>query len=161
MHAPQFDEDLDFLRKMWIAERVGWIFLSAVLVAAALGAFGSGLLSQVEVAPPGGAYRVSYGRFERMQSPVTLRVMPGRSNGGVTEVWISSSYLDRVSVKEIVPEPERTVLGAGRILFRFASSGESVAAIRFSLEADNAGAATGELGVDDAHAVTIRQFFYP
>ena len=161
MNAPQIDEDLGFLQRMWVVERVGWTLLSAVLIAAALGAFGSGLFSTVEAAPPGNGFSVNYARFERMQSPVTLEVTPGRSGGGETLVWISSSYLDKVSVNAIMPEPERMVLGGNRIEFHFATSGPSPAAIRFSMEADEAGPATGEIGVDESGAVPIRQFFYP
>ena len=161
MSAPQFDEDIGFLRRMWVAERIGWVALSAVLVAAALGLFGSGLLSRVEASPPGGAYKVTYGRFERMQSPMTLRVMPGRSDGGVTRVWISSSYLDGMTIQGILPEPQEMVLDGDRVLFRFPRNGPTAAAIKFSLEGDSPGPVTGELGVDDAGAVPIRQFFYP
>lgn len=162
MGALQIDEDPGYLRKMWLVERAAWLLLIAVLLAAALGAFGTGLFSKVEVGPPDGSYTLSYGRFERMQSPAELRVVPARPRGRHTLVWINASYLDQVSIAGILPRPESVILGSDRILFRFSTGGgPSVAAIRFNLEGERAGRAFGELGVDDREAVQIRQFYYP
>lgn len=160
MQAPHFDQDLDFLRKMWLAERIGWVLLTMILLAALLGAFGTGLFSAVETVAPNGAYTVSYDRFARIRSPVTLRVRPAHAGRRVV-VWISAAYLDRVSVNSILPEPESTTLGADRVLFSFAATAAPGVAIRFELEGGSAGPAAGELGVDEAAAVPIRQFFYP
>lgn len=159
MQAPRFDEDLGFVRKMWLAERIGWTLLTTILLAALLGAFGTGLFSTVETVGPNGAYSVSYNRFERVQSPVTLRVRPAHT-GRRTVVWISASYLHRVTVNSILPEPESMTLDADRVLFSFATASPG-GAIRFELEGGSAGPVAGELGVDDAAAVPIRQFFYP
>lgn len=164
MRPPQFDEDLGFIRRMWIVERVGWTMLSLFLAAALLGAFGTGLFSEVKAGPPDGAYTATYGRFERMQAPVTVRVSlkPKAASAREVVVWISSEYLSAMTVNGVTPRPERVLLGAGRVLFVFPQdNGPHGAEVRFNVEADSPGTVAGELGVGEAAAVPIRQFFYP
>jgi hypothetical protein len=73
----QIDEDPDAQRRHWIAERVGWTVITLVILAALLGLFGSGWLSEASVGTPEGALRLEYSRFGRFLAPTTLRLHLG------------------------------------------------------------------------------------
>ena len=159
----QIAENLGFQRRMWIAERVGWAVLAAIVVAAVLGAFGMGLFGGVHASGPDRSFGVEYRRFGRMQSPSSLRVsLSPRTDDRELRIWISSSYLDRFQVQTIQPEPESTVIGDHRVTFVFALGGAGAAGtVSFMLEAQQPGTARGEIGVGDGAGLDIRQFFYP
>ena len=58
----------------WWAERIGWVAISIILIAALLGAFGPGPLSHREAASDDGRLRVDYYRVQRYAAPAELRI---------------------------------------------------------------------------------------
>lgn len=155
-------EDLEFQRKAWIFERIGWAAFGAVVAGAALGLFGRGPLTNVVAAAPGG-FSVDYPRFARMQSPITLEVTlpPDPATDGSVRVWMSADYLRDVTIAAITPQPDGAELDDGRIAFIFSRGGGGQARVSFSVEGQVPGTAFGEIGVDDGPPVAVRQFFYP
>lgn len=159
-----WDEHIRFHQRFWVVERIGWMLLSLVLVAALLGAFGDGLLSRVRVSTPDRSLDASFVRVARKQAPVTLRleVRPAARIDGSLTVWISADYLERFTVNAVTPEPERVVIHDRGTEYRFAAgSSLDAAVVRFSLEAESAGLASGAIGISKESSVPIRQFIFP
>jgi len=164
MQPPLFAEDLEFQRKTWIVERVGWALLAAILVGAAAGLFGPGFFARVSAPAAEGGFTLEYLRFARMHSPVELRVRlePSAAPGDRIRILISTEYLDRFSINGVVPEPERAELGADGIAFVFTgSTAGSGGSVRFLLEADRPGPARGTVAVNAGAPLQVRQYFYP
>ena len=65
-------EDMEFQRKNWRAERIGWAVLAFILLAAALGLFGQGPLGGTVVAAGDDSLSLTYERFWRLSSPTRL-----------------------------------------------------------------------------------------
>lgn len=163
MPAP-VNEDIGFQRKMWVVERFGWTLLALVVVSAVMGAFGDGVLSEVRAGPADRSFEASYLRFARKQAPLTLRLevrSAGRPGGSMT-VWISSDYLERFTLNAISPEPDQAIAEANGTEYRFATGGDpDTVVVRFSLEPERAGDASGAIGVSEEASVPIRQFIFP
>ena len=171
-------DKLEFQRNNWRAERVGWAALAAVVLAALLGLFGDGVLSNDEAASADGMLTVAYRRFLRAESPAKLEVTAAQAlaDGGRLAIRLDAAWLARFEIVAIEPEPESTTLAADRTTFLFATTAASATAatagtttaatasepvtVRFRLEAEKAGVAVGAVGVGTAQ-IELRQFVYP
>ena len=63
----QIDEDMEFQRRSWIVQRIGWAIFALVILLAALGLFGDGILSDTKAGQEEGALWLEYPRFERFE----------------------------------------------------------------------------------------------
>ena len=163
-------DKLEFQRNNWRAERVGWAALAAVVLAALLGLFGDGVLSNDEAASADGMLTVAYRRFLRAESPAKLEVTAAQAlaDGGRLAIRLDAAWLARFEIVAIEPEPESTTLAPDRTTFLFATTAASATAatasepvtVRFRLEAEKAGVAAGAVGVGTAQ-IELRQFVYP
>jgi hypothetical protein len=159
----ELDQDLVYLRREWKLMRVGWVVLALAVVAALLGLFGGGPLSDRSVADPDAALLVEYQRFVRYGSLETVRVHVAADATPRKELrlWLGQDYLDRVLVKQVSPHPDRVEAGAGRQVFVFhvADVGRP-ATVTFHLEPEKAGRLQGRVGLDGGPQVEFGQFAY-
>jgi hypothetical protein len=147
-------------RRAWVFERVGWIVMAAILVAAAVGLFGHGWLSDAK-AGAGDELVVDYSRFGRAHSPIELAV-EWLARGQEPTLWISRPYLDEFEITEIRPTPSAVTLEPDRIVYAFRSgTPEARLAVTFMLKAEHGGRYRGRIGAGDGPAVEIRQFLVP
>jgi hypothetical protein len=105
---------------------------------------------------------VAYPRFLRAESPVQLDVTaaPELAADGRLAIWLDSAYLARFELVTVAPEPERTELGSNRTTFFFATTATAPVTVKFRLEAQKAGSASGAVGAGAARLM-LRQFVYP
>jgi len=68
------NQDLAFQRRSWSLQRIGWGLIALVLIAALLGLFGHGPLSEATTDDPSLPIRLAYERFGRFGSPLVLRI---------------------------------------------------------------------------------------
>ena len=59
----EISQDLTFQRRSWIVQRVGWVMLALLILAALGGLFGPGPLSRARAGPHDGPLWVEYQRF--------------------------------------------------------------------------------------------------
>ncbi|HEX5499407.1 MAG TPA: hypothetical protein VFX03_09280 [Thermomicrobiales bacterium] len=154
-------QDVEFQRREWRVQRIGWIVILAILAAAALGLFGSGPLSQASVRA--GPITVAYSRFDRRRSPTELNItIAGASGRRQIELWIDRSYLDHVNVERISPPPQSSRAGDDRTIFVFALDSQAeTAAIGFAIEPEAIGRFDARLGLTGGQEVAFWQLFYP
>jgi hypothetical protein len=145
---------------MWRVERMGWIMMAIILVAAAGGVFGHGALAKRTLQPAPGLL-VEYERFARAHSPMILRISFARQpKGGVVSLWLSGDYLSKVEVGRITPEPDRSELTAGGVNYYFTAR-QGPSAIVFHHKANHAGSLSGSFRLDEEPPVNFQQFVYP
>jgi hypothetical protein len=166
----QLDEDLEFERRSWRAQRVGWLVIVLLLVAAALGFFGSGPFSKRSAAIPG-LMRVEYQRFGRYQTPetLTIRLEPQATAGGVVRLGIARRFLNHSKVESIVPAPDRVEASDNRLVYVFPLVQPGLPlVVMFRLQPEQFGSIRGRItlpaGPDPADAgpsIGFRQFVYP
>jgi len=118
----ELDEDPQFERRYWKAQRVGWVVLALLLALAALGLFGEGYLSRASVRGQG--VTVEYSRFARRDalSVLTIRVPASAAQAGEVQIAFNADYVSRLSWQSITPTPQRVDAAAKWVTFHFAAS---------------------------------------
>jgi hypothetical protein len=152
----QIDQSLDFQRRFGRVQRWAWRLLALLPVAAVLGLFGGGLLSQVTAGSPGG--EVTYDRFGRLSVDSELDVTVGRTRGPVV-VSVSRGLLDGCSITEVRPQPERVTASADRLQYVFAAT--PGASVSFSVQPQRLGSVGGTVAVGGGPPVRVHQLIYP
>jgi hypothetical protein len=165
-HRAQIElhEDLEFQRKQFRVERIGWILMAAVLVAALLGVFGSGPLSNAIAESSESGLRVEYSRFARRDAHtrVEIHVDPSLVAKDRLRLRLGGDFMQRVLVQAITPTPERWTVEDRTIVAELpvgGSTGPVPVAVDFSPR--EFGPTTLELSAGPGRALTIRQFVYP
>lgn len=163
---PELDigQDMAFQRMTWKLERVGWIVLTLLLLAAVAGFFGSGPLSRGRAGDPASGLWVEYERFARTASLQTLRVHVGAQHvrEGKVTLWIARAYLDDEVIEDITPTPESVHIGKDGIHFIYSVADAATQAdvvIRFKTQ--EWGGAEGRLAIPAGPSVMFKQFIYP
>jgi hypothetical protein len=158
----QVNQDLSFQQRDWTAQRVGWVIMLLLVIAAAIGAFGHGALGDAHLGRSD-ALRLDYERLTRHGSSSFLELhLPRTSGPAEVRLWLERRYADRVRFESIVPEPERTELTADRLTYTFAlGPGEQSPHITFDITPIALWSATARLGIEGGDTLTFSQFVFP
>lgn len=158
----EVDQDLDFQRKDWRFERIGWAAMFLVVVAAILGLLGRGPLSSASASADDGSLRIEYQRFERhgSQSELTVFLRRAASTDTSVQLWIGGEFLRSVQLQQIVPEPERQISLGDRTVYEVALRSDT-GRVSFLVMPQRIGAHTLELGVPGRATLRRPQFVYP
>jgi len=98
----EIDDNVDFHRRVWIAQRAGWFVIGILIIAALLGFFGSGPFSRTSA--QGGGLRIEYDRFARFQQPTKVQSVFYDARPA-NEIELSRRYFDSVQIEQITPAP--------------------------------------------------------
>lgn len=151
---------LAFLRREWIVERLGWVAMAAVVLAALAGILGDGPLARARMHTADGIAELRYSRFSRARAPDTLQVSFGRDPGPL-RLSLSRHYVtDAVKVEQITPPPASVQLSASEVTYEFHNVG-SYGAITVDIEPRHAGRIHAELRVRDGAPLAFTQLVYP
>lgn len=160
----EVDEDVEFQKRDWAFERIGWGFLLLVLVAAMTGALGRGPLSSGRLEAADGSARVEYGRLERHGAPARLILTVRRQVPTDTSVWVwmSEEFLLGIAMERVTPQPLAERSDARHTLMEFAlPRGTDSTRVTVRFTPDRIGARVIELGVLGTRGMRIGQFVYP
>jgi hypothetical protein len=156
--------DLDYHRRLFIFQRIGWAMLTLFLLAALLGLIGAeGPLNAGTAGND--ALRLEYERFphqeSRTQLQITLRGSAER--GGRLELWVDAGYLSNVRVERISPEPNAVIADRGGLGYVFVTARpDDSATMAVQLTPQSAGRLDGEVRAGREGApVRFSQFVYP
>jgi len=152
----QIDEDLKFQRREWKIQRVGWLAMALVIIAALLGVFGTGPLSSATI--EGEGLRLEHERLCRLQRGTQLRFTIGET-GDPVRLLIGGEYLDSVMIDRITPEPAKAEAVSDGVVFQFAVQGP--AAVTFHLTPKKFGSVSGKARLGQAAPISFTQFIYP
>ena len=152
----EIDADMDFQRRLWLAQRVGWLIIGIVIIAAICGVFGTGPFSRASA--ESGGLRVEYERFGRLQQPMKVRFVLSEAKHGA-QIALSRAYLNSLHVEQIVPQPSEVEAAGPWLVYRFAGPGPL--AVAFDIKAEEFGRLRGSARAGGGNAVAFRQFIYP
>jgi hypothetical protein len=156
-----FDAELDFHRREWAVQRVGWGLLAIFIVLAFAGLFGGGPLSDARVSSKE-AGTIEYERYLRKGGRTALIITPAAAalQGNVVHVAIPPAYLQTQRIEDITPEPASVRMSGARLLYEFtAANGEST--ITFFLEPLQVGRHSTQIVIGEAAPLTVNQLTYP
>ncbi len=157
-------QNLDYQRRAWRANQIGWVVMALALLAALLGIFGSGPLSSASAGEQGGPLWIEYDRFARYTAPTTLRVHlgPGAMSGGQARLLVDRRYLQSLQLQDISPQPDRVEAAGDDLIYVFNLADPSrPTTIVFSATAHEIGGLAGRIGLTDGAMVSFNQFVYP
>lgn len=161
----EIDHDMKFHQRSWRLQRVAWVIMALLLLAALLGLFGSGPLSRATLVDESGTISLNYERFARREAPTALRVHLAANAVDDDEIrlWISRDYIDEVEIERITPQPSATEVGVDRLIYTFQAveSGQPVTII-LHLKAAHTGSLPGQLGLSERKSfLSFKHFVYP
>jgi hypothetical protein len=155
------EKDFPFQQRAWIAERVGWTLMAAFLLAATIGAFGRGPLSNAQAESPDGSLALDYERLVRFQSPTELRIRIPQAPSREIELSIPQTYVDSVSITEIRPKPASVRLRGEDVVYRFlVDRGSQSTEVFFRIQMETMGRLSGSVAAGNA-SLHFRQFVFP
>lgn len=156
---PEFEDSPRFHEREWRVQRVGWAVLILFLLAGASGLLGKGPLAHETIALPNGTLELD--RFARRHAPtqwvINLLETPAQ---GSLELAITAQYISEFEITAITPEPERTELKNGELVFTFAGA-QSGGRIVMHLDPQEVGIFRGTVRISGARAIPVRQIIYP
>lgn len=159
----QIDEDVDFQRKEWVAERIAWTVLAVTLVAALLGVFGSGPLSRTTAANAQGNVEVTYERFARkisdneLEATVSARIAEQNS----VTLFFSDEWASTMNVQQITPEPDSARRTDEGIYYEFASVPIAPVVVTIQYRPDRVGVVMSTVPAGSGEQVELWQLIYP
>ena len=160
----ELDQDLDFERREWVVQRIGWVVMALILVAALLGLFGGpGPLSSAVLEGGGLApIKVEYERLARVDHQTTLTVRFVADAGDQAAIWMDSRYHESMLIEHIDPLPDRVVTHEDRIEYLFdVAEGGAPMVLVFHLKCQRAGSVHNRIGRDGGAALSLTHFVYP
>jgi hypothetical protein len=148
------DDEISLHRKGWVIQRIGWMLMFAFLIAAVLGVFGEGPLSNKKI--QAGKITVEYEKFCRYEHGMEIRLQSAEEN--ISTVSIPQTYLKSFRVGTIVPEPEKQIATAGSIQYKFEGTQNNI--VSFYLSPIERKTVEGMFQVNN-NPFTIKQTIYP
>lgn len=149
-----------FQHREWIVQRIGWVLLTLLLLAGALGLFGNGPLSHRTLGNQAATFE--YERFIRKDADARWEFqLEDGAAGNQVEIAIDAAFARQFEFRSIQPTPVSTVLDGGRWVYRFDARGPAGTAVVFIVQPESLGSHSGTITVNDAAPFTLSQFTYP
>jgi hypothetical protein len=150
-------------RLEWRLQRIGWWAWGAILLAAAAGLLGPGLLGRTTVANQPGSLTIKYDPAVRHHavSALTVRART-RPSMQKWSLQIDRSLLDGVEVKSMQPGPNATVLASDSVRFVYElERNTDVISVTLHLQPEVYGRLAGRIAANDQEGVAVSLFVLP
>lgn len=138
--AVSVGEDLGFQERWWKFEHLVWLLFLLILIADALGVLGRGWLANTKAVISGSSLQVNYERVERTSTPsiMTVTFDPDAVVNNEVHLFASDSLLKELGMQRVIPQPSRSDLGNGGVLYTFPVTG-GPSMVRFELQPSSPG----------------------
>lgn len=160
----QLNEDEAFVRKQYVVQRIGWVLMAALVIAALMGAFGRGPLSHKTAHSADRSLSVEYDRFCRSQAQTELKLTASENSvtGGTLRLGLDRKYMSTFEVVDINPRPERTDLSSehATLVYRVPKHGGPLV-VKLILEPTEPGWLEAAAGIEGKDRIVFKQFVYP
>jgi hypothetical protein len=160
----EIEEHIGFQRRDGAIRHIAWATLALIVLAALLGLFSNGILSQATLGGNEPALQLEYERFGRHQAPMTLKIRlgPEAIQEGKARLCLERSYLNAVKVETITPQPDSVESSANRLIYVFSAPGSnSPIEVTFFVQSESIGRQAGQVGLEGGPTLNFSQFIYP
>ena len=107
---------------------------------------------------------IDYQRFDRYDAPtdMTVRLGPNTARNGTVTLSLSRSFVDRIGIDSITPEPDSVETGPDSVSYVFAVKEPSrPGAVRYNFQYERAGPVNGEVRMQDGPSLAFSVFVWP
>jgi hypothetical protein len=160
---PPGTNTVDFHRKQFFAERIGWGAMALFLSWALLGGFGDGWLSHRQFSNAERSVAIDYQSIGRRDSPMELRLrVQSNTNDDKLMLHVNREFLDGVMIEQITPQNHSMVVdGDGAELAFGVEPGSKDYEIRIEYKPKHVRTLHIALRIADLEEIAIDQFIYP
>ena len=161
--ALQIEQHDTFQRREWTAERVGWVLMALLVLAALAGLLGGpGPFSWTSATGNDGVLEVEYQRFGHLEADavVTVTVAPDAVTSDAVDVDLAGSWVRSMDINGITPEPQEQVTTPFGLRLTFATEPGAELSVQIAYRAAAMGSVDGGVRFED-QTVTFDQFVYP
>lgn len=159
----EIDEDIQLESTNWKVQRVSWVIMALIVVAALLGFTGNGGIGNLQRLKAGDSaegLEIEYERFLRRGAPSEIKVkLAPSTNDSLTDLRISKDFYEKLEIDKIVPEPSQVYTHKQGITYRFVSAHEPFTVI-FYLKPAGMGSLPLQFATSKKQ-VAITPFIYP
>lgn len=154
--------DLGFQQRWERLETIIWIFFVIFLLLSLAGLFGRGPLSKVSRKAPDASMEIDYERFERFSTPsvLTVKINPASIRDGQVQLWVSDSLVKPLGNQRVIPQPARSELSQGGIIYTFPAS-ETSASIEFQTQPSAIGKSELKMRIPGSAEVDLSVYVMP
>jgi hypothetical protein len=157
------DEDIQLESTNWKVQRVAWVFMAFIVLAALLGFTGDGGIGNLQSLKAGDSaegLEVEYERFVRRSAPAEIKVkLAPSTSDSRTELHLSKEFYEKIQVDRIVPEPSEVYTHEQGITYRFTTANQPFS-VTFYLTPKGMGSLPLQFSTAEKK-VAITQFIYP
>jgi hypothetical protein len=156
--------NIEYQRREWVIQRIGWMAMLLPLVAAFHGLLGNGPLTDAPASSSDGAVTIEYFRIARHHQPRTLSVTvaPDVVENGEVKIWIDRAYADQFGLQNIVPDPDSADVEPDRVIYTFTTGqANGPLTVTFSYNHDGFWRQHGRVGLIGGPTISFTQFLFP
>jgi hypothetical protein len=159
---PPGTNTVQFHRQQLLAERLGWVLMTGVLIWALIGGFGDGGISHQVATSSSGDVAVEYQRFARCDAPTELFVNVAiRENNDELRLHLRRAFTERVRIENVTPEPYVTEVDAQGLTLVFKITGPADYPVKVEYRPQSAGQLQIGIDVQLSSSIDLAQFVYP
>ncbi|HYG17456.1 MAG TPA: hypothetical protein VD816_00945 [Ohtaekwangia sp.] len=151
----QIDEHIAMQENGWKVQAAGLFFIFLLILAAAIGLFGDGIVSSEK--QTGDDIEIEHERFYRFEARMPLTIK-AHGQEGLLRVSFPNEYLERFQVESILPEPNSNRFESGKVQYQF--SGKDRMNITFYLIPRKPGNIQSTIEVNESR-FEISHFIFP
>jgi len=144
--SPRINDHPRFQRVFWRVQRVAWVVLGGLLIAAMVGLTGGSGPFAAEVIDEGDL-RLTYPTIVRANAPGQVRIEV-TSPRSATLVHLDRAFLETFEVRSVTPAPEATLATGDGVAYRVLVSGTGRKTVQIEVSAQRTGRAFPSVTVD-------------
>jgi hypothetical protein len=160
----EVQHDDSFQKSEWRIQRAGWAAWIAIVVAALAGLLGTGPMSHADSTASDGSLRLQFDRFLHYHKPTALEVLvtARADERQPLRLKLSRSFLDRIQILRIEPDPQEQSLADDGVVYSFAQEGApDLIKVLFHFEYEYFGNTNGSVELVGGDSARFQQFVYP
>ena len=158
----EIEQDLAFQEREWRWERISWLVIALILIAALMGLFGHHPFARITSQTLNGQVVIDYERYGRYDSSaqIVIKSTPAYAHNNMVHVWLDAEYLDAINVISASPWPLRGEAREGERAFVFHTDGRPFS-VTLSIQFHSIGLVRGRVRVDEQEPLSLTHMVWP
>ncbi|BCG08535.1 hypothetical protein [Buttiauxella agrestis] len=142
--------------------RIGFALLLAIVIAAMVGLFSRGYISDARIVNDSGTLRIDYEKYSRLMSDVDMKITSSQIRENRNRIILGGDFMDSFRIDTLQPQPDKMYSLNGKMVLEYSVSAPgSEQTLWLSLTPMKFGATHSTVAIDNGPEITLHQFIYP